>query len=107
MPRVFGLVLLLISSLSAAASSIEAATQRARTELAARLGIEDNAITTVSAESLVWRDASMGCGKPKESYAQIEVSGYRIVLEYHGERFDYRVREDGVFVLCDAALKRR
>lgn len=86
---------------------MEAAAQRARTELAARLAIDDKSIKTISAEALVWRDASMGCGKPNESYAQIEVSGYRIVLEYNGQRFDYRVREDGVFVLCDAALKHR
>ncbi len=58
-------------------------------------------IRTVSAAAVVWRDTSMGCGKPNESHAQIDVEGYEIVLEHTGQRFDYRVRKDGTFVLCE------
>ena len=59
-------------------------------------------IKTISTAAVVWRDTSMGCGKPTESYAQIDVEGYEVVLEYAGRHFDYRVRKDGSFVLCES-----
>lgn len=58
-------------------------------------------VRTVSAAAVVWRDTSMGCGKPNEFHAQIDVEGYEIVLEHAGQRFDYRVRKDGMIVLCE------
>jgi hypothetical protein len=41
-----------------------------------------------------------------ESYAQVEVEGYHVVLEHEGEQFDYRARKDGRFTLCTTAARR-
>lgn len=105
-PHILAIALALLATTTTAAA-LDVAVQRARSDLAARLDAPESSILTVGAEARVWRDASMGCGRPNESYAQIEVSGYRIVLEYNGQRFDYRVRDDGVVVRCESRLKHR
>ncbi len=76
-----------------------------RASATARTPASASDIRTVSAAVVVWRDTSMGCGKPNESYAQIDVEGYEIVLEHAGQRFDYRVRRDGTFVLCEQGVR--
>jgi hypothetical protein len=78
--------------------------ERVRTDLAARHGIPYKDIRTVAVNSVIWRDTSLGCGKPTESYAQIDVEGWRISLEYNAQRFDYRARKDGGFILCNSGL---
>ncbi|MGH8497144.1 MAG: hypothetical protein ACREVN_13515 [Gammaproteobacteria bacterium] len=77
--------------------------ERVKADLVQRENVSVESIRTLSAEPVVWRDMSMGCGGPTESYAQIDVEGFRIILEHDGRRFDYRARSDGTFVLCDPA----
>jgi hypothetical protein len=72
-----------------------------RADLARRHGVPASDVRMVSVAAVVWRDTSMGCGKPNESRAQTDVEGYEVVLEHAGQRFDYRVRKDGTFVLCE------
>jgi hypothetical protein len=88
----------------AAPATADAILDRVRADLAGRRGIAASEIRTVAVNEVVWRDTSLGCGKPTESYAQIDVEGWRIALEYNGERFDYRARKDGGFILCTEGL---
>jgi len=84
--------------------TVDAVLERVRSDLAARRGVAPAEIRTLSLKEARWRDTSLGCGKPTESYAQIDVEGWLIVLEYNAERFDYRARKDGGFILCKPGL---
>jgi hypothetical protein len=88
-------------------AALENAVSRARADLAQRTHGSPDKIRTVSAEAVQWRDTSMGCGSPTASYAQIEVDGFQVILEYEGRRYDYRARPDGEFVLCEQGLPSR
>ena len=82
--------------------SLDAIVVRAKEDLAKRQGAPLDAISTLSTANVTWRDTSMGCGKPTELHAKIDIEGYRIVLGYKDQRFDYRARQDGFFTLCTA-----
>lgn len=83
-----------------ALATLDAAVTRAKASLSQVVGAPADKIKTVSADSLVWRDTSMGCGSPTESHAQIDVEGFQVVLEFAGKRYDYRARKGGEIMLC-------
>jgi len=89
------------------AAALERAVELARTDLEHRAKAPADKILTISADSLLWLDTSLGCGSPTASYAQIEVEGFQIVLEYAGKRYDYRSRTDGEPVLCEQKISTR
>jgi hypothetical protein len=97
-------VAIVVCASAAEQAASDAIVERVRADLAGRRGIASSEIRTVAVDAVTWRDTSLGCGKPNESYAQIDVEGWRIALEYNGERFDYRARTDGGFILCTASL---
>lgn len=49
--------------------------------LAQDLGLPQRRIQLVEVETVRWRDTSLGCPQPDQTYSQIEIPGYRIVLE--------------------------
>lgn len=65
------------------------ASQLAVADLAGQLGIAAEAITVRSVEQVEWNDASLGCAKPGQMYAQVITPGYRIVLEANGQSHEY------------------
>lgn len=70
-------------------------------DLVANTGADRTDIEVLHAESLVWNDGSLGCGKPGQNYTQAIVPGYRVILVHAGQRFDYRASEQGFFILCE------
>ena len=72
-------------------------------DAASRSGTAPDRIKVTRAESLVWSDGSLGCGKPDELYTQAPVPGYRVVLDAGGQVLDYRATERGAFRLCENA----
>jgi hypothetical protein len=86
--------------------SLDAIIVRAKEDLAKRQSAPLDAINTLSTAEVTWRDTSMGCGKPTELHAKLDIEGYRIILGYQGQRFDYRAREDGSLRLCTASSLR-
>ncbi len=63
--------------------------QAAVTDLAARLGIDESAITVVSVEEVTWSDGSLGCPEPGMMYTQALENGSLIVLEVDGTEYEY------------------
>ena len=63
--------------------------ERARQDLAARLGVDPEAVQTGWVRPTVWPDASLGCPKPDMVYAQVETPGYEIELEANGKTYRY------------------
>ncbi len=76
----------------------------AKEDLAQRLGIPADDITTRSVEAVNWPDASLGCPQPDMMYAQVVTPGYRIVLEARGQAYTYHTGGTTV-VLCQPQLK--
>jgi len=70
-------------------------------DVVAQTGADREDIEILRAESVVWRDGSLGCPKPDMMYTQALVNGYWVVLGYYGQEYDYRVNSSGYFVLCD------
>lgn len=86
----------------AAAGSLDAQIAAAKTDLIQRtptLKAED--IRLVSAESVEWRDGSLGCPKPGMMYTMALVPGYQIILEAGGKTYDYHGATGRPPVLCE------
>lgn len=73
------------------AQSTEDAIAMAKADLSKRLNIEPELIEVIASEECTWGDASLGFPDPGMSYAQILVSGYRVVLRAAGGTFEYRL----------------
>ena len=72
------------------AMSREDAVQRARTDLAGRLGVTEDEIKEDSVEDADFADAAFGAGTPGEMSAQMITPGWRIRLQANGDTYEYR-----------------
>jgi hypothetical protein len=72
----------------------EDAVRRAKSDLAARLGVGEDAVEEDSVEDAEFPDASFGAGTPDELSAQMITPGWRIVLRARGEKFEYRANRN-------------
>ena len=79
---------------------------KAKSDLAQRMGIEKDEIVLHQYMLVTWSDASLGCPKPGMEYAQVLVDGYQIMLQvglgiynYHGGGYP----DSGPF-LCEGGL---
>ena len=70
-------------------------------DVAADLGIEEDAIEVIAVESVTWRDGALGCPEPDGMYTQALVDGYRIVLRADGEALHYHGAWDQPPFRCD------
>jgi len=61
----------------------------ARLDLATRIGARDSEIRFLSGEGKTFADASLDCPEPGMQYAQAEVPGWVLTLEYRGRRYTY------------------
>jgi hypothetical protein len=66
-----------------------------------RLGVPVDELQVTSLESWEWPDASLGCPKEGEFYAQVITPGYLIVVSGAGQQLEYHTDTEGRFVLCD------
>ena len=81
----------------------EPARQRATEFLARELGATATDLEVLSATTVTWSDASLGCPQPSTLYAQVLTSGYLVVIRDAG-RAEHRVHtnEDGSSaIVCD------
>ena len=76
--------------------------KQALLDLSVRLGIGPDAITLVSAESVVWPDGSLGCPRPDMGYKQVQQDGMRIVLKAQGRTFEYHSGGSRSPFLCES-----
>ena len=51
-------------------------------------------ITVVSVEKQDFNDASLGCPKPDQTYAQVITPGYKVILFAKDNQYDFRLTED-------------
>ncbi len=74
--------------------------QIATNDLATRLNIDAKSISVISAESITWPNAALGCPSPGKVYAQGKVPGYQIRLEVDGIEYIYNTDLLGQVLLC-------
>ena len=68
----------------------ESAVQRAKSDLAKRLGISEKEVKTVSVKDKDFPDMSLGAPVADEMSAQMISSGWQINLEADGVCYEYR-----------------
>lgn len=84
-----------------AASTEQPAPVRAAVEAAAaHLGVPAAELTVVQAESREWSDASLGCPREGEFYAQVITPGYLVLIQGGGRELEYHTDLAGTVVLC-------
>ncbi len=72
------------------AQNTEDAIAMAKAHLSNQLHIDHELIEVIASEECTWGDTSLGFPDPGTSYAQVLVSGYRVVLRAAGGTFEYR-----------------
>lgn len=72
----------------------EAVTE-AQQQLADELGVSPDEITIREIEEVQWTDSCLGAGGPAESCLQVLTDGYRAILAFEGETFEFRTNLDG------------
>ncbi|CAN5466768.1 hypothetical protein BH20ACI1_BH20ACI1_04520 [soil metagenome] len=70
--------------------SKDSAVQRAKKDLAKRLGVSEKDIETVSVNEKDFSDMSLGAPAEDEMSAQMISSGWQINLSADGKKYDYR-----------------
>jgi hypothetical protein len=75
--------------------------EKAKADLAQRLSIPASQINTVETKEVFWPDASLGCPQPGTTYAQVEISGYLIILEFNGHTFEYHANIHKYVFYCE------
>jgi hypothetical protein len=69
-------------------------------DLEQRSGGQRSEFTLSGAESVQWNDGSLGCPEPGQVYPQVITNGYRVMIEYLDQSYDYRATDKGFFKLC-------
>ena len=72
----------------------DSAVQRAKKDLANRLGISEKDIETASVSEKEFPDMSLGAPVGDEMSAQMIASGWQINLLADGKKYDYRADKD-------------
>jgi hypothetical protein len=66
---------------------------RARQDLAQRLGIDENQIAVNSVQQSEFPDAALGAPVEDEMSAQVITPGWRVRLDANGQAYEYRATE--------------
>lgn len=75
----------------------------AKLDLAKRKGIDKEEIVIVEVESVDWPDTSLGCPEPGMIYAQVITPGYKILLSYARETYEYHSDKGDRVVYCQSS----
>jgi hypothetical protein len=78
-----------------------------RAGVAEQLGMPATALTLISAEEMIWPDASLGCPQPDMMYAQVLTPGWRMVFkDTNGTEYQVHTTEDRKdFVVCESSAE--
>ena len=74
----------------------EEAVQRARTDLAGRLGVSEDSVREESVEDADFPDMALGASLRDEMSGQMITHGWRIRLSAGGQSFEYRANKHQV-----------
>lgn len=69
-------------------------------EIARVASVPVDQVMVISAESVTFPDAGLGCPLPGMAYTQVQVDGFKLVAEAGGTTYDYRGTGPGTFRRC-------
>jgi hypothetical protein len=72
-------------------------------DMAEQVGARPGDVMVVTLEKVTWPDEAMGCPRPGQTYPQVRVQGYRIVLRAKGEEAVYHGASGRLPFRCDQA----
>jgi hypothetical protein len=72
----------------------ESAVERARADLAERLGVKETEVAEESVADTDFPDANFGAGTADELSAQMITPGWRIRLKANGQTYEYRANRN-------------
>lgn len=70
-------------------------------DAATRAAVAATDVTVVEANARTWTTGALGCPSPGVMYTQQVVSGWQVIVEAGGHRYDYRASGPGHFKLCE------
>ena len=76
----------------------EPAAAKARTDLAAKLKVNEGQIVIMKVEEKTWTDGCLGLGGPAESCLMALTQGFRVEMEVNGITYVYRTDSTGASV---------
>ena len=74
--------------------------EQVRADLAAVLGAPIDQIRVTEADESMWEDEGLGCNARRGVFEMARVPGYRLVLAYGADTFEYHADQHGHFVRC-------
>jgi hypothetical protein len=74
--------------------------ERARQDLARRLGVSTSQVTLAEASPMTWTSLALGCPAPGLAYAAVQTPGFLLVLDVFGQRYTYHTDARETFALC-------
>jgi len=83
-------------------SCMEFLIEKAKEDLAQRLSISAKQISIIEANAVTWPDASLGCPQPGMVYAQLQTSGFRVILEAVEKKYEYHTDTSQHIVFCES-----
>jgi len=84
-----------------AAGNLQGLIEKARTDLAQRLGISVEEVIVTETSDVVWPDSSLGCPQEGMVYAHVLTPGYLIRLESNQQQFEYHASKRTSIVYCE------
>lgn len=93
------------SPIETPAPEVDQVMEAAREHLARELQVPLEDVEPLSIQRTEWPDASLGCPKPGEAYAQVITPGYKVVLEVDGAQYELHTDQTGGAIrLCEDSL---
>ena len=80
--------------------SLDDAIRQARADAARRTQLAPESLELIGAETVTWRDGSLGCPQPGMAYTQALVPGWRVRLRGPAGVLDYHASVRGGFLWC-------
>lgn len=75
--------------------------EKAKQDLAQKLGIAAAQIETVNIVEVEWSDSSLGCPQAGMAYAEVITPGYQVQLLYNNKIYPYNTDKTSRVVYCD------
>lgn len=79
--------------------------QASKEDLAKQLGVTPTEVSISEVQTAIWPNSALGCPVPGRDYAELEIQGFRISLDYNGQRFHYHTDQERV-IPCPAIARK-
>ncbi|HEU0295928.1 MAG TPA: hypothetical protein VFR47_24525 [Anaerolineales bacterium] len=84
-----------------AVSGLEKLIEKAKEDLAQRVGVPITQISLIEATEVEWSDSSLGCPQPGMAYMQVITPGFLILLEHADRTYEYHASRHNTIVTCE------